>query len=189
MRGPTGKYFPLGSLLPWGKQTGGPKTHRMPSFEVLRTLPGAIEWSFFCINVHTALATFAPLNNVSPSVPAQFQMPFGSEGMITYIQIGPNVVPTSGGNGTWFPGLVFNNIPVPGWYPIASMKATDGFGNWWTDCMIPVPEGNLVQLIKLGDTLGAGNPADIGGTVHGWLWPIKSRLQWEESVGRVLSGS
>lgn len=182
-----GRMLPPGAFGPLVRQKGGPKRHRTPSLQVLKTLAGAVEWSFFCINTHTAIPTNGALNNISPSVPAQFTVPAGFEGVITYIFIGPNVIPTSGGNGTWFPGLVCNNVPVPGWWPLATLKATDGFGNWWTDCEVYLEENSLVQLVKLGDTLGAGNPADIGGTVHGYVWPIRSRLTWEATHGRLSS--
>lgn len=186
----------FGRMMPSGfgritKQVGGPKRSRKPSLDTLIHLPGATEWAFFCINLHTAIATNAAINNVSPSIPAQFKVPNGFEGVVTSINIGPNVIPTSGGNGTWFPGLVVNMTPVPGWYPLPTLEATDGMGNWWQPkCEIYLEESSLVQLVKVGDTLGAGNPADIGGSVRGYIWPIRARMTWEKTVGRLpLSSS
>lgn len=179
----TGPMIPPGSFVKTPPSAGGPKRHRIPTFDVLRTLPGATEWSFWCIQVHTAIATFAPLNNVTPSIPSFVNIPSGFEGLVTWITIGPNIIPSSGGLGTWFPGLTFNQVAVPGWYPMAAGNATDGMGNWWMTTEIPVPSQTTINLVKLGDTLGAGNPADIGGQVHGWQWPIRSRLEWEKSQG------
>lgn len=179
--------LPAGLFGGLGKQKGGPKRHRNASLDILKKLPGSVEWTFSCMNVHTAIATLAAMNNITPSVPSFYQVAAGYEAVITWVQIGPNIVPSSGGVGSWAPGLTLNLVPVPGWYPISTLPGTDGMGNWWADCEIYVEENSLVNLIKWSDTLGAGNPADIGGTVHGYTWPIRSRLTWEATHGRSPS--
>ena len=182
-----GKYFPPGTVATANPETGGPKWRRFPTLEVLRRLPGAMEWSFFCISTHTGVAAGAPLTNVSLGVPSNYRVKGGFEGVITWVQLGPNLFPTSAGN-TWLAGLAQNGDPIPGWSPIGQLMATDGMGNWWTECLIPIAENATIQIVKLGDTLGAGNPADIGGAVHGLVWPVRSRLQWQETTGKILVG-
>lgn len=186
---PNARMFPPGSFGTVKKGTGGPKLHRNAPLAVCQKLPGSMEWAFYCINTHGAIPTFGALTNITPSIPSFFLVPPGFEGVITWIEIGPNVIPTSGGSGTWFPGLVCNQVGVPGWYPLPNLKATDGFGNWWTEAEIYLEENSLVQLVKLGDSLGGGNPADIGGSVHGYIWPIRSRERWESTHGRSPGSS
>lgn len=176
----SGPYFPPNTWTPTRARSGGPRPRPRPSPETARRFPGAQEWAFSCIQQHTGVATDGPIQNPGPTIPSQWTIPQGWEGVVTFVQIGPNLIPTSGGN-SWNAGVKFNGVPVPGWYPIGGLKATDGMGNWWADCDIPVPESTLITLVKFGDALGAGNPADIGGNVHGIMWPVMSRVYWEDS--------
>lgn len=173
------RLIPRGVFAP---AQGTPKQPRLGSFppiEQLYRLPGVLEWYFSCIASQGTIAVGAAITNVTAGAPSSLNVPGGSEGLIDYVQLGPNMMPTSGGaGGTWVAGIRFNQQFVPGWAFVGSLKATDGMGNWWTEARIFIPENTLVTLVKQSTGFGVGTQ-DIGGTLHGIIWPKKSRLNWQ----------
>lgn len=171
-----GKYIPRG-FAPLQPQGGKPLVPIQIPFDVLRRLPGVIEWGFECFRDSTAIANGNPITNVTPGVPINFQVEDGFEGLIDWLSVGPNMNPSTAA-GTWNASLTINGVHVPGLEFFGRLKEFDGFGTWWVDTLILVPENGLIELRKESDSFGV-NPTTIGGRVHGLTWPIRSRLDWE----------
>lgn len=173
------RLIPRGVFARVPKLGDQPKTGPFPPLEALYGLPGVIEWFFSCIASHGTIPPNAAITNVTPGAASNLKVPAGYEGLIDFLQLGPNMIPSSGGAaGTWSAAIAFNGRFIPGWVFVGSLQGTDGMGNWWTPTRILIPENTLVTLNKTGDSFGVGTE-DIGGTLHGIIWPKRSRLDWQ----------
>lgn len=173
----TTPYVPFDGLAP-GEETdqGGPVAPELPSFEVLKRLPGVQEWTFQCLATSAGIPAGGPITHTTAGVPSNYTMLQGLEGLIDLLAVGPNMLPTTGGGSSWMAAIKTNNVPVPGWGVFGQLQATDGIGNWWASVSIYIRENSLVTLCQQSASIGV---VDIGGWVHGWTWPIRSRLAWE----------
>jgi hypothetical protein len=176
-RGGAGKYIPPGAFLQETSEPGPVIFGVQAPFEVLKRLAGALEWRFVCLQDSTSVAAGNAIGNVTAGVPTNFLVQPGFEGLIDWLVVGPNMNPSTT-QATWNAALTGNAVPFPGYEFFGRLKASDGAGNWWVESSIFVPENTLIELRKASDGFGVA-PNAIGGDVHGWVWPIRARIEWE----------
>jgi hypothetical protein len=184
---PLTQYVPDEGFAP-GEETaaGGAIAPELPPFEILKRLPGAQEWAFQCMQLSSVVGANAAINNTTAGVSANYQMLGGLEGLIDWLSLGPNMIPNSGASATWLAAIKLNNVAIPGWGVVGQLKATTQLGYWWADVSIYVKENSLVQLFQVSASIGT---VDIGGYVHGWAWPIRSRMAWEQAHPQKIVGA
>jgi hypothetical protein len=177
--GKSGKFIPPGMFLETGQPGKPPARPGRAPLDILKRLPGAIEWGFECFQDSTAVAAGNAIGNTSPGVPTNFQVEDGFEGIIDWLVVGPNMIPSTVAP-TWNASLTVNRVAVPGYEFFGRLMMTDGVaGNWWAFATILVGQSTLIELRKASDTFGA-SPTTIGGRVHGFTWPLRSRIDWEQ---------
>lgn len=174
----TGTYLPPGAF---GSERPRPKTYESvpvgAPFEVLKRLPGAIEWNFECLALSNTVANGTAIGNVTPGIPTNYQVQNAFEGLIDFVRCGPNMI-AGIGTPTWNASVTVNRVHVPGFIFFGQLPFSDGVGNVWMPTAIFVGQNSLIELNKESDGFGVNSEA-VGGFVRGWTWPVQARLEWE----------
>lgn len=150
-----------------------------PTFETLKRLPGAMGWQFEVMQAASGVVLPGPIQNQGslPPPPNGFTIGGGFEGLIDMISIRNIAIDSGSGVANLFYSLALNGVPLAGYENMGQLQESDGNGNWWANVNEFVQENTLIELWLLSNASPSGWVC--GGRVHGWQWPIRSRMDWE----------